>query len=240
MPCSPPPPSKSDQFSLHWGASTIYLRFYSSAAAHPICAARDLAAEELRRCVPAERRRSVPLFAHSGDQPWRHAELVQLFEQMMTLIVGAAAAASYSIHSFRIYLACALLSAGASSGTIQAMLRWRSDDALKIYARINDFRYADDLDRAARARVSSVRITTSASGAMLSEMAACAHGAVASREAGFQGYWQALAGAVTAGDMVPRDHLPPVDPDLRTLNAEMDSLAVRASREDEQDDSTGT
>ena len=39
----------------------------------------------------------------------------------------------YSMHSWRIYLACALLAAGASNGTIQAMLRWRSDEALKIY-----------------------------------------------------------------------------------------------------------
>ena len=229
-----PPPSKSDQFALHWGASTVYLRFYSSLTAHPICAARDLAAEELRRCVPPERRRGVPLFARTGDQPWRHADLVSVFSQMLTVIVGAEAAASFSMHSFRIYLACALLSAGASAGTIQAMLRWRSDDALKIYARINDYRYADDLDRAARAKVSSIRTTTTSS-AMLGEMAACAAGAVGCREAGFQGYWQAVAGAVAAGDMVPRDRLPPVDDVASSLSNELDSLAIRATREDRED-----
>ena len=57
-----PPPSKADQFSLHWGASTIYLAFYSSEAAHPICAARELAREEIRREIPAALRREVPLF----------------------------------------------------------------------------------------------------------------------------------------------------------------------------------
>ena len=230
-----PPPSKSDQFALHWGASTIYLRFYSSASDHPICAARDLAAEELRRCVPEHRRREVPLFARSGSSPWRHPELTQVFAQMMSLIVGVDAASSFSLHSFRIYLACALLSAGASAGTIQAMLRWRSDDALKIYARINDCRYADDLDRAARARVSSIRTTTT-SGAMLAEMAACATGAVHSREAGFQGYWSALAGAVAAGDMIPPEHIPPVDGVVEDLRGDLDSLAIRAASEDREDD----
>ena len=66
----------------------------------------------------------------------------------------------YSMHSWRIYLACALLAAGASNGTIQAMLRWRSDEALKIYARINDSTYADHLAQASQATVSSVRTSS--------------------------------------------------------------------------------
>jgi hypothetical protein len=47
------------------------------------------------------------------------------------------AAESTSWHSFRIYLACALLAAGADSETIKAMLRWRSNEALALYARVN-------------------------------------------------------------------------------------------------------
>ena len=44
---------------------------------------------------------------------------------MMVAVVGHGKAKNYSMHSWRIYLACALLQAGASSGTIQTMLRWR-------------------------------------------------------------------------------------------------------------------
>ena len=58
----------------------------------------------------------------------------------------------YPMHSWRIYLACALLAAGASNGTIQTMLRWRSEEALKIYARIYDSKYADWLAMASQAR----------------------------------------------------------------------------------------
>eukprot|EP00966_Prymnesium_polylepis_P174228 4031342-Prymnesium_polylepis.1 len=40
------------------------------------------------------------------------------------------------------------------------MLRWRSDEALKIYARINDAEYADQLAKASQENISSVRTTT--------------------------------------------------------------------------------
>eukprot|EP00966_Prymnesium_polylepis_P107203 2482353-Prymnesium_polylepis.1 len=52
-----PPPSKADQFSLHWGAAIIYLMYHASVEAHPICVARELAHEERRRRIPADKRR---------------------------------------------------------------------------------------------------------------------------------------------------------------------------------------
>jgi hypothetical protein len=191
-----PPPSKADQFSLHWGASTIYLRYYTSAVVHPICAARELRNEEMRRAVPAARRSMVPLFvSDGGDAPWRHGPLTDTFGQMMAVICGGAdAAACYSMHSFRIYLACALLSAGASSGTIQTMLRWRSDDALRIYARINDSKYAEWLTLAGAAEVSSVRTTTTDVVRRMETTAATAAGGAA----GFGDHWMEAAAASDA------------------------------------------
>jgi hypothetical protein len=44
----------------------------------------------------------------------------------------------HSMHSWRIYLACALYAAGCSNDRIMVMLRWRSKEALLIYARLND------------------------------------------------------------------------------------------------------
>ena len=69
----------------------------------------------------------------------------------------AAGGAWYSWHSARIYLACALLDAGASSGQIQAMCRWLSEESLHIYARMNETTYSYWLARAMTARVDSVR-----------------------------------------------------------------------------------
>ena len=191
-----PPPSKADQFSLHWGASTIYLKYYASASAHPICAARELRAEEARRAVPATRRSLVPLFVcDNSDTPWTHGPLTDTFGQMMAIVCGSAeAAACYSMHSFRIYLACALLSAGASNGTIQTMLRWRSDDALRIYARINDSKYAEWLTLAGSAEVSSIRTTTTDVVRRMEQAAATAAGGAA----GFGDHWMEAAAASDA------------------------------------------
>ena len=61
------------------------------------------------------------------------------------------------MHSWRIYLACALLASGASQPQILSMLRWRSDEALRLYARLNDSTYATWLDEAADATIDSIR-----------------------------------------------------------------------------------
>ena len=44
----------------------------------------------------------------------------------------------YSVHSFRIFVACALLAAKAPRWLIKRMLRWRGDESLEIYARVSD------------------------------------------------------------------------------------------------------
>lgn len=152
-----PPPSKADQFGLHWGACTIYLRFHPTEL---INAARELAAYEILRNLPAKLRRTAPLFVNFGNGPWRHHQLDALFKDVLATFVPEDEIKRYSMHSFRIYLACALRAAGASNGVIQAILRWRSDDALKIYARMNDAHYADWLSKAALADVSSVTTGT--------------------------------------------------------------------------------
>ena len=65
-----------------------------------------------------------------------------------------------SPHSFRRYLACALKAEGAADSTIQALLRWKSAESLKLYAILNDNTYADLVDSAANANVASVRTAT--------------------------------------------------------------------------------
>ena len=87
------------------------------------------------------------------------------------------------------------------------MLRWRSDDALRIYARINDYKYADWLDKAAGSSISSIRTATAAIAAaegsdMLgTDMRASgsAAGPAVSPEAGHQSHWHARAAAILDG-----------------------------------------
>jgi hypothetical protein len=154
-----PPPSKSDPLGLHWGSNPIYLRYSLTAKVN---AARMVAAMMFVRKVPFDRYKDTPLFINFDGNPWRHHAITELFQKLL-LASGATTEADlskYSMHSWRIHLACALLAAGASNGTIQQLLRWRSDDALKIYARINKGDYADALLKASQATVDSVRTTS--------------------------------------------------------------------------------
>ena len=156
-----------------------------------------------------------PLFVSKGHEPFRHHPLATIFHALLSIVVGAEAAPRYSIHSFRIYLACALLAASASHGTIQTMLRWKSDDALRIYARINDFKYADWLERAGLAQVTSVRTTTAA----------------------LNGEAAAVEAATAAHDRVSRTIAPPAgaaaaafQSDLRDRAASAASAAIAAAQ----------
>ena len=63
---------------------------------------------------------------------------------------------NYSVHSFRIFLACALLAAKCPRWLIMQMLRWRSEKSLDIYARVSDHEWSARLS-------SSLGVTVDAS-----------------------------------------------------------------------------
>ena len=247
-----PPPSKADPFSLHWGPCTIYLRFD---AVETINAARELAREELRRKVPLAERESAPLFVNASGGAWRHAALAKVFDDIVVAVCGEARAKQLSMHSWRVYLACALLAKGASFATIQTMLRWRSEDALRIYARINNFVYADWLSSVQGASVSSVRTTTGAVGQLAgppdpgtlagavreaAAMQEAGSGAVGAPIAGFQHEWMRQA-AMAVDSAVQEAHARETQPEVdaydrvATLSNSMSALILAAQRADAED-----
>ena len=59
------------------------------------------------------------------------------------------------MHSFRIYAACALLAVDAPRYIIKRMLRWRGDESLDTYARLNNSEWAQWTARMVGARVDS-------------------------------------------------------------------------------------
>ena len=64
------------------------------------------------------------------------------------------------MHSFRIFLACALRDAGKTNAEIHEALRWATGDALILYARANLLADAEMRAGAAAANVESVRVPT--------------------------------------------------------------------------------
>ena len=151
-----PPRSKCDQFGLEWGQSPIYLRFSHDA---PICAARALRDVEL--ALPRhgrQDREATALFTTADGAPITSQAVDKLFKSCLASAgVPPGSAARYSPHSFRRYLACALKAQGVADSTIQALLRWKTAESLKLYSFLSDESYADLVDSAGSADVSSVR-----------------------------------------------------------------------------------
>ncbi|MEM1044320.1 MAG: NADAR domain-containing protein [Bacteroidota bacterium] len=148
-----PPPSKNDPFGVIFGGIPIYLPFDPSL---PFSAARHLADLELR--FPCSNRDATPLFTTDGRfAPFRHAQADSRLRALLVRALPAADVGKYSMHSFRIGLACALLEAGASRAQIHSLCRWAPNspsDAL--YARPNPEACVSWISRAAAVAVTSV------------------------------------------------------------------------------------
>ena len=119
-----------------------------------------MAQVELLDPVAASDRARTPMISPDGVSPFQAAWLDRLLPKLITPLVGAVEAKLYSWHSMRIYRACALLAAGASVNTIQAMCRWQTEESLNIYARLDRATYATQISRALRAEFFTARTTT--------------------------------------------------------------------------------
>ena len=151
------PPSKADQFGEYWSASPIYLPPVSS---DPLNAGARLLHLEVMLPCSGTLRASNPLFPSGrGAKPLTYKTLDTSLRGLLCTFMPPSEAARYSFHSFRIFLACALLASGASRSQIQSLCRWRGDSSVDIYARINPEDYVELLDKALRADVSSIRAT---------------------------------------------------------------------------------
>ena len=80
-----------------------------------------------------------------------------LYAAMTTITSSPISAKLYTWHSFRSYLATALHAASVKPATIQAMLRWQTDESLRAYSRLSRHEAAKFLDAAANAVVASVQ-----------------------------------------------------------------------------------
>ena len=152
-----PATCKTDQVGLEWGQKPIWLPFSATAT---ICAARELRDIELAWPVAdGEQRARTPLFTDGAGRALVSSRLNALLRNMLVASgrVTRERAQVYTLHSFRRYLACALLASKADSFTIMALLRWKTDESLKVYADFNPSTYGGWLTAAGSADISSIR-----------------------------------------------------------------------------------
>ena len=84
----------------------------------------------------------------------------KVHQSIFVIFVGEKRALSLYGHSGRIELACRMLAAGESPAVIRASLRWLSDDALKVYARLTRESSLAISRRATAQRADSVQISS--------------------------------------------------------------------------------
>jgi hypothetical protein len=134
-----PVPCKNDPDNSKFGSSPVPSRYH---ATQPICLVRELAKYEIMRMradpvgTAAARRKDLPLVLSPTGRSWSKAELSKFFDGLLRLVCSEERARQLSVHSFRVWLACALLAAGATPEQIMLMVRWSSEAARKLYARL--------------------------------------------------------------------------------------------------------
>ena len=118
---------------------------------------RELAELEIAAAVAPAARKATPLFGPSVGDEFTHSQLDGALELM--LIAGAGVEEAhlkrYSVHSFRVFAACALLAVDTPRGLIKRMLRWRGDESLEVYARVNDDVWGEWVGKSISATVDS-------------------------------------------------------------------------------------
>ena len=145
--------TKADPFALEFGDKPIYLPWDAGDITN---AAAWLARNELARQVPAEQRRATPLFvADDAGTPLTHAVARAIFDAAKNLCFAPDVAKFLSLHSCRVWLACALLSAGKSDPTIMACCRWLCTASVRSYAHMNPGDYRRHLQDAIAAPITS-------------------------------------------------------------------------------------
>jgi hypothetical protein len=124
--------SKSDQFGQEHCPFPSILPFNGddmSAAA----SIRDIELEQ--PCLVSERR-TCPLFGDETNAPFTYSVLHSELRKLLAALFGVQMASTFSWHSIRIGLACALHASGCPDPVIQLICRWASPDSLKVYRQV--------------------------------------------------------------------------------------------------------
>jgi hypothetical protein len=147
--------SKCDQLNIEWGARDMWFRLDDS---NPINFAwRWQQWEDAHPCPPTLRH-EWPAFSPTGDAtPFTGSRAEACLRTILPFVMSTAAAAQRTWHSARITLATRLYARRGARGGIerdevegvtQALVRWKTVEAMRIYARMAPDQYADYVDMA--------------------------------------------------------------------------------------------
>ena len=156
------PPTKCDALNTDWGAKDQWFRYDSS---NPLNFAYQWQQWELKFPCPVACRTLWPAFAVDGEAAtFTPRQATELHTALMVAIIGTAAAAVRSWHSYRVTVATAIAATTASQvrrdeveSVAQMLVQWKTLEAVRIYMRCQPNAYADYVELASRTDASLAR-----------------------------------------------------------------------------------
>ena len=137
-------PAKNDPDGTVWGDRDMWFRLRSG---DPLNFGWAWVRWELEYLCPPEQRATWAAFSPDGDKrPYTERALRTAFDTTVVCAIGKEEAARRKWHALRVTAATALGTAKQADGVIQALVRWKSLEAMRLYAKMNCHTYADAVD----------------------------------------------------------------------------------------------
>jgi hypothetical protein len=149
-------PSKCDRLNIEWGSRDMWFRYDDTNELN--FPWRWQQWENAHPCPQGERQR-WPAFSPSGNEvPFTGSAASACLNAVMGAVMTAAEAAQRTWHSARITVATRLFAKRGTvngiardeiEGVTQSIVRWKTPEAMRLYARMQPTQYADYVDMAA-------------------------------------------------------------------------------------------
>ena len=149
--------SKCDRDSTEWGDRDAWFRLDGT---NPLNFGWAWIEWELAYpCPEGERGQWAAFSPNGGAAPYKERVLQSSFQTVVVDALGKEEAAQRSWHSLRVTLATALLARNNPDGAIQCLCRWKTSEAMRIYARMDRKTYADLVEQATTTEIEVNRAT---------------------------------------------------------------------------------
>lgn len=142
------PPSKCDRDNMEWGDRDMWFRLNPS---DPLNFAQ--AWLEYRTIYHVQGVGAAAFSPALNGQPFKKADLQKLFNALLSAVLGEEEAKHRSWHALRVTAATALNTAKRPDGAIQCLLRWKTLDAMRLYAKMDRHHYADLVEEITTTRI---------------------------------------------------------------------------------------
>ena len=144
-------PSKCDRLNVEWGSRDMWFKYDDSQQLN--FAWRWQQWELAHPCPTGERQRWPAFSPTGGATPFTGGHADACLKELLALVMPAAEAAKRSWHSARVTIATRLYARRGNArtgiardeieGVIQAIVRWKTPEAMRLYARMEPGRYAE-------------------------------------------------------------------------------------------------